>query len=157
MVYIIDRFNTSAQIVIDVDFEGRLKELSEKINQLLEKAEESNTTDKVLQEQLEILNRRVDGINMAVTDAWSNVNQTENYVTDALGNISEAEASINRSRALLDEAELRLRQEGAEALNESLLAANSSSEQANRMVKIKNKVMEGNAVVGRFSYSLSIE
>lgn len=143
LVRIIENFNStsSGQLVVDTNFERRLKELTEAVNKLLDKAESSNSTDRALQKQLEILNSRVDKINNVVTDVWNNTNVTEELISSAVGNISEAEASINRSRSLLDEAERLLLDKGAMALNESILAANSSSEQAIRMAEIRNEVM----------------
>ena len=142
LVRIIEHFNSSSSedLVVDRNFERRLKELREAVNKLLEKAEKSNSTDRALQQQLEVLNERVDKINGVVTDVWNNTTVTEQLIASALGNISEAEASINRSRSLLDEAENLLVDKGAKALNESILAANSTSEQATRMAEIRNEV-----------------
>ena len=137
-----DQFNSSSSggIIVDPNFERRLKELKEAINNLLEKAEKSNSTDRALQEQLQLLTERVDKINQIMTDMMNNTNVTEELISSALGNISEAEQSINRSRSMLDEAEKLLVDRGEKALNESILAANSTSEQATRMVEIRNEV-----------------
>lgn len=126
---------------MDANFERRLKELTEAVNELLNKAESSNSTDRALQEQLEVLNSRVDRINEVISDVFNNTSVTEEVIASAVGNIFEAEASINRSRSLLDEAERLLLNKGATALNESIHAANSSSEQAIRMAEILNEVM----------------
>ena len=125
---------------MDPNFERRLKELKEAINNLLEKAEKSNSTDRALQEQLQVLTERVDKINQIMTDVMNNASVTEELISSALGNISEAEQSINRSRLMLDEAEKLLVDRGEKALNESILAANSTSEQATRMAEIRNEV-----------------
>ena len=90
---------------MDVDFESRLKELTEGVNNLLNKAETSNSTDRHLQKQLELLNERVGKITEVLSDVTSKTNATETVVASLVENISEAEASINRSRSLLDEAE----------------------------------------------------
>lgn len=126
---------------MDANFERRLKELTEAVNELLNKAESSNSTDRALQEQLEVLNSRVDKINEVISDVFNNTSVTEEVIVRAVGNIFEAETSINRSRSLLDEAERLLVNKGARALNESIHAANSSSEQAMRMAEILNEVM----------------
>lgn len=124
---------------MDPNFERRLKELKEAINNILEKAEKSNSTDRALQEQLQVLTERVDKINQIMTDVMNNTSVTEELISSALGNISEAEQSINRSRLMLDEAEKLLVDRGEKALNESILAANSTSEQATRMAEIRNE------------------
>ena len=126
---------------MDENFERRLKELTEAVNKLLNKAESSNSTDKALQEQLSILDGRVNKINEAVSDLSDNTGLTEEVIASAVENISEAEAAISRSRTLLDEAERLLLNKGARALNEAIQAANSSSEQAVRMAEILNEVM----------------
>ena len=126
---------------MDANFERRLKELTEAVNELLNKAESSNSTDKALQEQLQVLDSRVEKINKVISDVSNNTSMTEEIIASAVGDISEAEASINRSRALLDDAEKLLLNKGTRALNESMQAANSSSEQAIRMTKILNKVL----------------
>ena len=126
---------------MDRNFELRLKELTEAINKLLNKAEKSNSTDRALQEQLEVLNNRVDKINEVISNVSNNTNVTEDVIASAVGNISEAEASINRSRTLLDEAEKLLLNKGTDALSDSIHAANSSSEQATRMAEIRSEVM----------------
>lgn len=138
-----NNFNSSSsgQLVVDANFERRLKELTEAVNELLNKAESSNSTDKALQEQLQVLDSRVEKINKVISDVSNNTSVAEGILASALGNISEAEASINRSRALLDEAEKLLLNKGARALNESIQAANSSSEQTIRMAEILNEVM----------------
>ena len=143
LVKIMNNFNSSSsgQLVVDANFERRLKELTEAVNELLNKAESSNSTDQALQEQLQILDSRVEKINEVISDVSSNTSVTEEVIVSAVGNISEAEASINRSRALLDEAEKLILNEGARALNESIQAANSSSEQAIRMAEILNEVI----------------
>lgn len=126
---------------MDENFERRLKELTEAVNKLLNKAESSNSTDKALQEQLSILDGRVNKINEAVSDVSDNTSLTEEVIASAVENISEAEAAISRSRTLLDEAERLLLNKGARALNEAIQAANSSSEQAVRMAEILNEVI----------------
>ena len=126
---------------MDANFERRLKEMTEAVNELLTKAESSNSTDKALEEQLRILDDRVNKINEALSDVSNNIRLTEEVIASAVGNISEAEASINRSRKLLDEAERLLLNKGARAINEATQAANSSSEQAIRMAEILNEVM----------------
>ena len=139
----IEIFNTSSsgELVVDRDFESRLKELTAGVNNLLNKAEKSNSTDGHLQQQLKILDERVGKITEVLSGVWNSTNMTEEVVNSAIEDISEAEASINRSRLLLDEAEKLLTTEGAVALNESIHAANSSSEQATRMAEIRNEVM----------------
>ena len=143
LVKITNNFNSSSsgQLVVDADFERRLKELTEAVNELLNKAESSNSTDKSLQEQLSILDGRVNKINEALLDVSDNTSLTEEVIASAVENISEAEAAINRSRTLLDEAERLFLNKGARALNEAIQAANSSSEQAIRMAEILNEVM----------------
>lgn len=143
LVKIVDNFNSSAsgQLVVDTNFERRLKELTEAVNKLLDKAESSNSTDRALQEQLEVLDSRMEDISDVISYVWNETNVTEERIDSAVGNITEAEASINRSRALLDEAEGLLLDKGARALNESINAANSSSEQAIRMAEIRNEVV----------------
>ena len=143
LVKITNNFNSSSsgQLVVDENFERRLKELTEAVNKLLNKAESSNSTDKALQEQLSILDDRVNKINEAVSDVSDNTGLTEEVIASAVENISEAEAAISRSRTLLDEAERLLLNKGARALNEAIQAANSSSEQAVRMAEILNEVM----------------
>ena len=144
LVKIIEQFNTSSsigQLVVDIDFESRLKELTSAVNKLLDKAEKSNSTDRLLQQQLELLDQRVGKITQVLSDAWNSTSSTSIVVENAVSNISEAEASINRSRILLDEAEKLLLMEGLVALNESMHAANSSSEQATRMIEIRNEVL----------------
>lgn len=143
LVKIMNNFNSSSsgQLVVDANFERRLKELTKAVNELLSMAESSNSTDKALQEQLQVLDSRVEKINEVLTHVSSNTSVTEAVIASAVGNISEAEASINRSRTLLDEAERLLLNKGARALNESIQAANSSSEQAVRMTQILNEVM----------------
>ena len=125
---------------MDLNFDSRFKQLTEAVNSLLEKAEESNSTDRRLQQQLEILNERVGNITELLAEASSKTNLSEAHVASMLKNIEEAEASINRSRSMLDEAERLLLKEGLVALNESIHAANTSSKQAVRMVEILNKV-----------------
>lgn len=127
--------------MVDTNFERRLKELTEAVNKLLDKAESSNSTDRALQEQLEVLDMRVEEISDVISNVLNDANVTEERIDSAVGNITEAEASINRSRALLDEAERLLLDKGATALNESIHAANSSSEQAIRMAEIRNEVV----------------
>jgi len=138
-----NNFNSSSsgQLVVDANFERRLKELTKAVNELLSMAESSNSTDQALQEQLQVLDSRVEKINEVITHVSSNTSMTEAVIASAVGNITEAEASINRSRTLLDEAERLLLNKGARALNESIQAANSSSEQAVRMAQILNEVM----------------
>ena len=48
---------------MDANFERRLKEMTEAVNELLTKAESSNSTDEALEEQLRILDDRVNKIN----------------------------------------------------------------------------------------------
>jgi len=138
-----NNFNSSSsgQLVVDANFERRLRELTKAVNELLSMAESSNSTDQALEEQLQVLDSRVEKINEVITHVSSNTSVTEAVIASAVGNISEAEASINRSRSLLDEAERLLLNKGAMALNESIQAANSSSEQAVRMAQILNEVM----------------
>ena len=143
LVKIMNNFNSSSSgaLVVDANFERRLKELTEAVNELFDKAESSNSTDQTLQKQLEVLNSRVEKINEVITDVSNNTSVTEDVIASAVGNISEAETSINRSRTLLDEAEKLLLNKGARALNESIQAANSSSEQSLRMAEILNEVI----------------
>lgn len=138
-----NNFNSSSsgQLVVDANFERRLKEMTEAVNELLAKAESSNSTDEALEEQLRILDDRVNKINEAISDVSDNASVAEKVIASAVGNISEAEVSINRSRALLDEAERLLLNKGARVLNEAKQAANSSSEQAIRMAEILSEVM----------------
>lgn len=142
LVKITAQFNSSkpGDVIVDLNFDSRFKQLTEAVNSLLEKAEESNSTDRRLQQQLEILNERVGNITELLAEASSKTNLSEAYVASMLKNIEEAEASINRSRSMLDEAERLLLKEGLVALNESIHAANTSSKQAVRMVEILNKV-----------------
>ena len=143
LVKITKHFNGSStgELVVDVDFESRIRELTEAVNKLLNKAEKSNSTDRRIQEQLELLDERVVKITEVLSDVSNSTNATEEVVANAVENISEAEASINRSRVLLEEAERLLMMEGARALNESIHAANSSSRQSTRMAVILNEVL----------------
>lgn len=133
--------NSTGALVVDRDFETRLRELTSAVNSLLDKAETSNLTDRHLQQQLDILDRRVGAITEVLADVKNGTDLTEAVMVSATGSISEAEESINRSRTLLDEAEKLLVEEGVAALNESIHAANRSSEHASRMVEILNKVL----------------
>ena len=133
--------NSTGALVVDLDFETRLRELTLAVNSLLDKAETSNLTDRRLQQELGVLDRRVTAITEVLSDVKNGTNLTEAVMVSAIGNISEAEESINRSRTLLDEAEKLLVDEGAAALNESIHAANRSSEHASRMVEILNEVI----------------
>ena len=133
--------NSTGALVVDLDFETRLRELTSAVNSLLDKAETSNLTDRHLQQQLEILDRRVGAITEVLSDVKNGTDLTEAVMVSATGNIFEAEESINRSRTLLDEAEKLLVEEGVAALNESIHAANRSSEHASRMVEILNEVL----------------
>ena len=133
--------NSTGALVVDLDFEGRLRELTSAVNSLLDKAETSNLTDRHLQQQIEILDRRVGAITEVLSDVKNGTDLTEAVVVSAIGSIFEAEESINRSRTLLDEAEKLLVEEGVAALNESIHAANRSSEHASRMVEILNEVL----------------
>lgn len=144
LVKITAQFNSSkpGDVIVDLNFDSRFKQLTEAVNSLLEKAEESNSTDRRLQQQLEILNERVGNITELLAEASSKTNLSEAYVASMLKNIEEAEASINRSRSMLDEAERLLLKEGLVALNESIHAANTSSKQAVRMVEILNKTSD---------------
>lgn len=136
-------FNSSSigNIVVDVDFESRLTELTAGVNNLLDKAEESNSTDQQLQQQLKLLDKRVGKLTDVLSHVSNSTNVTEQVIASAVEHISTAEESINRSRSLLDEAERLLMMEGAVALNESIHAANTSSEHATRMEEIKNEVL----------------
>lgn len=136
-------FNSSSigNIVVDVDFESRLTELTAGVNNLLDKAEESNSTDQQLQQQLKLLDKRVGKLTDVLSHVSNSTNVTEQVIASAVEHISSAEESINRSRSLLDEAERLLMMEGAVALNESIHAANTSSEHATRMEEIKNEVL----------------
>lgn len=136
-------FNSSSigNIVVDVDFESRLTELTAGVNNLLDKAEESNSTDQQLQQQLKLLDKRVGKLTDVLSHVSNSTNMTEQVIASAVEHISSAEESINRSRSLLDEAERLLMMEGAVALNESIHAANTSSEHATRMEEIKNEVL----------------
>ena len=142
LVKITAKFNGTkpVNIAIDLDFASRLRELTEGVNKLLEKAETSNSTDRQLQKQLKILDERVGNITQVLTHASNGTNLTEEDVVAMVENISEAEASINRSRSLLDKAEKLLLKEGIVALNESIHAANTTSKQAVRMAVILNQV-----------------
>ena len=133
--------NSTGALVVDLDFETRLRELTSAVNSLLDKAETSNLTDRHLQQQLEILDRRVGAITEVLSDVKNGTDLTEAVMVSAIGNIFEAEESINRSRTLLDEAEKLLVEEGVAALNESIHAANRSSEHGSRMVEILNEVL----------------
>lgn len=133
--------SSSGELVVDLDFENRIRELTEGVNKLLSKAEKSNSTDRHLQEQLELLDERVVKITEVLSDVSNSTNAIEEAVANAVEIISEAEASINRSRVLLDEAERLLMMEGAAALNESIHAANGSSRQSSRMAVILNEVL----------------
>ena len=133
--------NSTGALVVDLDFETRLRELTSAVNSLLDKAETSNLTDRHLQQQLEILDRRVGAITEVLSDVKNGTDLTEAVMVSAIGNIFEAEESINRSRTLLDEAEKLLVEEGVAALNESIHAANRASEHASRMVEILNEVL----------------
>lgn len=136
-------FNSSSigNIVVDVDFESRLTELTAGVNNLLDKAEESNSTDQQLQQQLKLLDKRVGKLTDVLSHVSNSTNVTEQVIASAVEHISSAEESINRSRSLLDEAERLLMMEGAVALNESIHAANTSSKHATRMEEIKNEVL----------------
>ena len=136
-------FNSSSigNIVVDVDFESRLTELTAGVNNLLDKAEETNSTDQQLQQQLKLLDKRVGKLTDVLSHVSNGTNVTEQVISSAVEHISSAEESINRSRSLLDEAERLLMMEGAVALNESIHAANTSSEHATRMEEIKNEVL----------------
>ena len=133
--------NSTGALVVDLDFETRLRELTSAVISLLDKAETSNLTDRHLQQQLEILDRRVGAITEVLSDVKNGTDLTEAVMVSAIGSISEAEESINRSRTLLDEAEKLLVEEGVAALNDSIHAANRSSEHASRMVEILNEVL----------------
>lgn len=133
--------NSTGALVVDLDFEAQLRELTSAVNSLLDKAETSNLTDRHLQQQLEILDRRVGAITEVLSDVKNGTDLTEAVMVSAIGDISDAEESINRSRTLLDEAEKLLVEEGVAALNESIHAANRSSEHASRMEEILNEVL----------------
>lgn len=58
LVYIIENWNTSGKVIVDVNFEKKLKELSEAIEKLVKRAEEANKTDIAIQLQIKILLKR---------------------------------------------------------------------------------------------------
>ena len=58
LVYIIDHWNTSGKVIVDANFEKKLKELSEAIERLVKQAEQANKTDIALQKQIKVLIKR---------------------------------------------------------------------------------------------------
>lgn len=57
-MYIIDNWNTSGKVIVDVNFENKLRELSEAIERLVKQAERANKTDIAIQEQITVLLKR---------------------------------------------------------------------------------------------------
>lgn len=140
LIYIIDRFNSTSKVVVDIDFENRLKELTERAAKLLKQAETANATDKVLVKQITQLDTRAEEVRMKLIDVWSNTTMAYMLAEQGAGNVSVAESSLNVSRHLLDMINKMLMDQGAKALNDSIKNANATGEQEKRMIEIVKEV-----------------
>ena len=90
--------------------------------------------------QLKDLNDRIEVVRLTLLGVWDTATATELVVKDGVSNITEAELSLKRSREALDKAEMLLVSDGAKALNDSIISANSTGEYAKRMQEIKKEV-----------------
>lgn len=144
LIYIIDRFNSTSKVVVDIDFENRLKELTERAAKLLKQAETANATDKVLVKQITQLDTRAEEVRMKLIDVWSNTTMAYMLAEQGAGNVSVAESSLNVSRHLLDMISKMLMDQGAKALNDSIKNANATGEQEKRMIEIVKEVKKKN-------------
>ncbi|EDO36523.1 predicted protein, partial [Nematostella vectensis] len=132
LIYIIDRFNTSSSVVVDVDFEKRLALLKEQVERLLGQSRRS-------QQYRQSLNDRVTATRNKVIEIWKNTQAAGNASRAGMSDAMMAHDSLNVSRHLLDLMKSLLMSDAARSLNESRLFANSTGEWRMREIAEETK------------------
>nr|XP_002731086.2 PREDICTED: laminin subunit gamma-1-like [Saccoglossus kowalevskii] len=139
---LIDNIGSNPEAINDEDFEKRLKEVNDTINQLLKEAKMAAGNDTTLLEHLDDIKDSIDGLQDQLQKIGSNVDMAQESTDSAKDDIGNAEDAIKRAQDTLAEAERYLNEKGQEALDKAADAAKDLGSQSEKMTKLAKKAKE---------------
>ncbi|KAG7211484.1 hypothetical protein KM043_010758 [Ampulex compressa] len=131
------KINNSPTVIKDLDFEKELKNVQDRVKNLLEIAKQgSGSENKTLVEQLDDLRDQLDAISEISLSVNLTAAEAQNTTMEGLMSIDEAEKVLDKIHDQLTEAEDFLATDGATALADAKLRAEQVGQQNQQMTTI---------------------
>ncbi|RWS28921.1 laminin subunit gamma-1-like protein [Leptotrombidium deliense] len=133
---IIEDIETNPGVIEDQTFETQLREVTRKVEELLQDARRAQGTDGALTNQLEQLKSRIDKVTEVSQQINARLKPIELAVNYGKMNITEAEDILERAKGALTNARRLLDNEGIYSLNKARERSKKYGQQSERMSEI---------------------
>ncbi|XP_070532708.1 laminin subunit gamma-1-like [Ptychodera flava] len=139
---LIDNIGSNPEAINDEQFEKRMKEVNDTINDLLHDAMMAAGNESALLDHLNDIRDSIDGLKDQLEQISNNVDDASNSIDDGKDDIGDAEEAIKRAQDLLDDAYDHVEDKGQDALKEAEEAASDLGDQAEEMAALAKKAEE---------------
>lgn len=139
---LLESIDKNPQLVNDLDFEKKLREVMGRVDDLLRDALQAGGEDKSLLDQLEELHERLKAVEATSGKTAEKVGQAGVKSQEGVRNITEAEDIIRRAQEALKRAERNVRDEGKAALDKARERSEKFGQQSKRMSEIAREASQ---------------
>nr|CAG4638917.1 EOG090X005Q [Daphnia magna] len=133
---ILERIISNPTIIADLDFDRKLAEVQDRVDQLWVDAKLQSGGDKSISIQLEELKNRLKQVQLMIGEIEMRTQSSRRATAAGIGNLTVAEAAVERARDSLKAAQRYLETEGSDALQRAIQRSEKFGQQSERMSQI---------------------